>query len=448
MTIIKFLTASLLIASLGVSVHADESMEQFKKAYTAYENELKKGSDKKTIPFAKAAYQAGLDAFEPDSENVLVLADNYAGLLLKTGNAKAALQVYKALLAINEKAYGRYAASLMPILSNIYKLTEANDPKRAREYQTRYYKLLFRHNPEKIAESTAEGNLTQPERLESVTQRVESVMDAEFNALHGDHWIILHPEGNAEGAQAMSDQLELAYKSMRSFFIASNLSVTPLKEKLLAVMFNNQSDYTRYAESQNLTTTRLRGSYFEDVKLLLFYDVEKRNGPKTYLSRTNILAQEGFQQLAVAAGLFPEDKKLFPRWLYDGLSYTFEFNKIDEPFGPHKDNLSARNWSLAQDLIDNDEWLPLEKLVRFMPEEEHLPENKVVIYIMGTYFIRFLHAEKSDEFIEYIQILMKGDRNDQASRTREKAVRRAFGDVDKLDVEWRKYLQRSAGLVF
>lgn len=448
MRITSFLIIALLFTGLSTGAVADESMVEFQKAYSAYESALQKGNHKLATSHARTALYAGLEAFEPNNENIVVLADNYAGLLLKTGKAKAAAQVYKDMLKENEKAYGRYAPSLMPYLSKLYKLAESKNPKLARTYQERYYQLLFRHNPEKIVESTSEGELKVPERLDSVTRSVESVVGSDFTHLNGEHWIVIHPQGNSEGAQTVSDQIELAYKSMRSFFIAAGLSTTPLDTKLLMVMFNNQDDYLEYAASQNVSITRKRGSYFEDLKLLLFFDVEKRDGPKTYLTRTNILAQEGFQQLAVAAGLFPEDKKLLPRWLYDGLSYTFEFNKIDEPFGPHKDNLSARNWGLAQDLIDKGEWLPLNTLIRFMPEEEHLPENKTIIYIMGTYFIRFLYEERTEAFIEYIKLLNKGSADDQSSRTRGKIAKRAFGDIDKLDKEWRRYLQRKAGLNF
>lgn len=423
---------------LALHVSADEE-KAFAQAYQQYSQAIEKGDGKAALTYAQKAYTLGMDLLDPESESLLAVTDNYAALLIKKGNTKGALKLYVELLTLNERVFGQYGKSLVPILEVIYKLETQLGAKRAQATKKRYYKLLYRHNAAQIAETMAEGNLPTNKEANDVLEDVQKRTGQRFERFESEHWTIFYNGKNKEGVEIFSRQLELAYRSVREFLISASLSVKPLDEKLVAVFFKEESAYMSYLEIKGLNI-RGKGSYSERAGLMLFRDVEGKRSDWNFFKQANFIAKEVLQQVAVAANVFSSDRGYYPLWLYDGLAYSFEFNEIDKPFGPHTKNLSASNWSRAQDLIDSGGWLSIRELVRLSNLEEKDKANKEVLYIMGTYLVRFLYEERGDEFNEYLLLLPQQNRDAQKSMYREKSFKKAFGDPEKLEKDWRRFL--------
>lgn len=438
MKAILFFLYALSFTLLTVA-HADEEKD-FAQAYSQYTQALEKGDAKAALQYAKKTYDLGMLVLEPDSESLLAVTDNYAALLLKKGDNKGALKLYKAVLADNERAYGRYAKSLVPILESIYKIEAKFSPKSAEDVKVRYFKLLYRHNPGEIAKSMDEGVLPPADNVSDVAADITATTGLSVKTYEGDHWSILYTGNNDEGAKIFDQQLEISYRSIREFLISANLAVKPLDTKLVAILFQDEAEYMDYLKKKDYLI-RGKGSYSERAGLLIMHDNLSKRSDWNFFKQTNFITKEALQQVAVAANVFSTTKTYYPLWLYDGLAYSFEFNDIKQPFGPHTQNISSTNWSRAQDLIDNGGWLSIQDLVRLDNLEEKEKSNKEVLYIMGTYLVRFLYEQRGDELIDYLLLLPKQNKNAQKSMYREKAFRKAFGDPADLEKDWRRFLK-------
>lgn len=437
---IFLLPALILFFCLSGLSHAEKDEEKaFQEAYQRYSQAIEQGDSKRALKEARRTFDLGLDVLDPEGESLLAVTDNYAALLLKTGDAKGALASYNQLLELNERVFGLYAKSLVPILEVMYKIQVDQGDKAAKATKQRYYKLLYRHNASEIAKTIDESGLPRNARAEEVQADVQERMAQSFDALETEHWTIFYNGGNKEGAEVFRKQVELAYKSVREFLVAAGLSSKPLEQKMIAVLFETEEEYMDYLERKDFLI-RGTGSYNEDSGVLLFHDEKSKRSEWQFFQKANFVTREVVQQVMVAANVFVPQRRHYPLWFYDGLAYSFEFNEIDKPFGPHTENLSASNWSRAQDLIDNGGWLTIEELVRLDNLQEKEKSNKEVLYIMGTYLVRFLYEERGDEFNQYLMLLPRQKIQAQKSMYREKTFRKAFGDPKDLQKDWRRFI--------
>ena len=432
---------------LSVSALAASEMEEFKRAYAQYNKKIEAGDTKGALPFAAESFKLGSFVFEPDSANLLALADNYAYVLVALGDPVKANGVYEELIASHEEFYGDYSQTLVPVLNGAAKITSKSDSAKSKAYALRALKLNMRHNSLEMSQKIDEGVLVSAKDINKIKKHAEKSSGKEFKIFEGPHWSIAYEKGYEEGASLLNDQLELAYRSIRSFLLALQFSQRPLNgEKLPALLFGNEEGYLTYIEKEDLSR-RSKGAFFEDVETLIMFDrIHKRSEWENY-KRTNLVSQEAAQQVAVASGLLSKGRKRYPLWFWDGIASTFEFNTIDEEFGPQTDNLSSRNWEIAQELIDDEEWLSLRDFVSLSKADDERRENKRVMYYMGTFLVRFLYTHHADEFLEYVTLLNKSSRKKQTGKERLKTFYKAFGNPDDLEKSWRKFVE-SYGITF
>lgn len=426
---------------LSVSALAASEMEEFKRAYAQYNKKIEAGDTKGALPFAAESFKLGNFVFEPESANLLALADNYAYVLVALGDPVKANGVYEELIASHEEFYGRYSQTLVPVLNGAAKVTSKSDSGKSKAYALRALKLNMRHNSLEMSQKIDEGVLVSAKEINKIKKNAEKSSGKKFKILEGPHWSIAYESGYEEGASLLNDQLELAYRSIRSFMLALQFSQKPLNgEKLPALLFGNEEGYLTYIEKEDLSQ-RSKGSFFEDVETLILFDrIHKRSEWENY-KRTNIVSQEAMQQVAVASGLLSKRRTRYPLWFWDGIANTFEFNTIDEEFGPQTDNLSSRNWEIAQELIDDGEWLTLRDFISLSKANDDKKENKRVMYYMGTFLVRFLYTHHADEFLEYISLLNKSSHKKQTGKDRLKTFFKAFGNPDDLEKSWRRFIE-------
>ena len=426
---------------LSVSVLAASEMEEFKRAYAQYNKKIEAGDTKGALPFAAESFKLGSFVFEPESANLLALADNYAYVLVALGDPAKADGVYQELIASHVEFYGNYSQTLVPVLNGAAKITSKFDPEKSKAYALRALKLNMRHNSLEMSQKIDEGVLVSAKEINKIKKNAEKSSGKEFKIFEGPHWSIAYEKGYEEGASLLNDQLELAYRSIRSFMLALQFSQRPLNgEKLPALLFGNEEGYLTYIEKKDLSQ-RSKGAFFEDVETLILFDrIHKRSEWENY-KRTNIVSQEAVQQVAVASGLLSKRRTRYPLWFWDGISNTFEFNTIDEEFGPQTDNLSSRNWEIAQELIDDDEWLTLRDFISLSKADDNNKEKKRVTYYMGTFLVRFLYTHHADEFLEYISLLNKSSHKKQTGKDRLKTFFKAFGNPDDLEKSWRRFIE-------
>ena len=432
---------------LSFSALAASEMEQFKQAYAQYNKKIEAGDAKAALPFAAESFKLGSLVFEPDSANLLALADNYAYVLLSLGDPVKADSVYKELIASNEEFYGLYSQTLVPVLNGAAKITSKSDPEKSKTYALRALKLNMRHDSLEMSQKIDEGVFASAKNINKIKKDAEKVSGKEFKIFEGPHWSIAYEVGHEEGVAILNDQLELAYRSIRSFMLALQFSQRPLDgKKLPALMFGNEEGYLTYIEKKDMSR-RSKGSFFEKEGFLVIFDrIHKRSDWENY-KRTNAVSQEAFLQVAVASGLLSKNRKRYPLWFWDGIANTFEFNAIDEEFGPQTNNLSSRNWEIAQELIDDDEWLTLRDFISLGRPGDDDKSNRRLNYYMGTFLVRFLYTHHADEFLDYISILNKSSEKKQSGKERLKAFSKAFGNPNDLEKSWVRFIE-SYGITF
>ena len=440
----KIIFASIIgLSSLFLSLYvsAASEMEQFKQVYGQYNKKIAAGHVKGALPLAEQAYKLGSNIFDPDSANLMALADNYAFVLVALGDVAKADSVYQEVIAANEEFYGNYSQTLIPVLESAAKVVSKSDAEKSKAYAIRALKLKMRHNSLEMSQKIDEGKLSQAKDVKKIAKDAAKISGKKFKVFEGEHWSIAYEVGYEEGVSILNDQLEAAYKSIRSFMLAVQFAQRPLNgKKLAALMFGTEEGYLTYIEKKDMSR-RSKGSFFEKEEVLVIFDRIHKRSNWEYYKRSNIVAQEAFQQVAVHSGMLSKVRTLYPLWFWDGLANTFEFNDIEQEFGPQTNNLSSRNWEIAQELIDDGEWLTLDKFISLSKVDDNNKDNKRVLYYMGTFLVRFLYTHHADEFLNYISIMNKGSNDLQTGRERSRAFTQAFGDPEKLEKKWRRFMQ-------
>ena len=300
------------------------------------------------------------------------------------------------------------------------------------------------------------------------------------------HYVILS-DTSPEDVTMVGTLLEVAFQKYLDVCDALGWQPRPLRHKLVAVVFREQTDYLDFAiKNDKVTKTWAVGYYSPFFDRLVFYksesgaDVQKvvqqlnaqdrkvqqaeqmqqaagralrpnsqlthaKNQLAAEHDRINDLAAGSFVSTAVheaAHQLFfhtdiQRNGSAYPLWLAEGLATNFETERTDIQFGYHVDNWRRRDaFKLAW---EKDGLVPLEIMLtqeRFS-DGTNSAEAIADFYAQSYVFTNWLMRERPTELRLYLESLLDG--SFASAGQRKKKFEDIFGPIARLERSWARY---------
>ncbi len=309
-----------------------------------------------------------------------------------------------------------------------------------------------------------------------------------------EHYVLL-TDAPVESARQVASLLEATWRSFQRTCAALGLQPAPLRHKLVAVLFREKGDYTRFARTQDgMNRAWAVGYYSPSVDRLVMFDaisddaVQKAlvdlqaeslrvqrqaaaaGGPldagpagaqaasiqrqiDAQRQRVVTEARDGFMatvsheaahQLLFHTGVQRRDVP-YPLWLAEGLATCFEGTDRDRrEMGFQFDN--PRREEAMRDAMRADRLVPLKVLL----VADRIPggeDERAVrdFYAQSCQLVTWMARERPTELRKYLDALRDGDFAEPGARL--DGVERVFGPPDALERSWiRHEVRRSAPL--
>ena len=148
----NILTLVVVLASQSLFAESLSSSEKFKKQYQTYQKLSGEEKWKESLPYAKEAYELGLELFGLEHKNTAALTYNYGLNLLELRKNEQAKKIFKKAVVSYEKVYGKDSAELIPLLMD---LGHSAGIPYTRTKQKQYYKRALKISKKEYGEQSA-----------------------------------------------------------------------------------------------------------------------------------------------------------------------------------------------------------------------------------------------------------------------------------------------------
>jgi Protein of unknown function (DUF1570) len=352
--------------------------------------------------------------------------------------------------------------------------------------------LTLRPDDDQAYESLV--HLTDTHRLPEDDQRQQKLLE-QFSGmkLHvTDHFLIVY-DTDQTWALNRAALLEKAHDVFYATFSRAGFKPLPLSQRLVCLLYADHDEYLNYARTVDHADMGWAGGYysvrsnritfFDDRQNPQFADVQKhiadldtvtadlrhqiRNAPTTaeaiearrkleaamkeqdfYRNRVNAIAgftntaktvHEATHQLAFNSGIQRRDVG-YPFWLAEGIATNFETEDPAKPFGPLQPNLIRRE-GVRRMLADN-QLIPLNIQVAVGSAPSDDQQLLSDLYDQTWALFGFIYRYHRDELRQYLDSFNHLDHSPRGPQQLREQFTDAFGDIDALQTQFRKYLER------
>ena len=318
-------------------------------------------------------------------------------------------------------------------------------------------------------------------------QRLRNIVDRPKMKIEtSEHYVLLHDtSANKVGKRQQSraetrlELLERVYESYFMKFALDGVVLDPPKERMMIVLFGEESDFLRYSTQLEPELASAAGFWSPGDNVGVFYDqgsnelikdLEKTNSElKTekqralgtaasrdvaHLSNTfnllvkilkeemdiEVVSHEATHQLAGNTGLLPRGKVAL-RWAHEGLASYFE-TSTDAAWGGIGAINDRRLQSYRRILKD-----PRRNSIEFLVSDTLFDSagtnrDAVDAYGQAWALTHYLMENKFEKLAEYYRRTSEIDTNREGIPRAEllQIFVGVFGDLDRLDRDWRLYM--------
>jgi len=241
----------------------------------------------------------------------------------------------------------------------------------------------------------------------------------------------------------------------------------PLRHKLVCVLFQEHSDYRRFAEANDgVTAEWISGYYSPKNDRIVFYNIETnpefaealrvsetaermiRSGEghapagrsrlrdEYKKAATATVVHEAVHQLSFHTRIqSPQIQN--PLWLSEGLATTFETDKPALSFGP--DHEYALREEQFHKLLEDGKLIALRDLVTY----SYMPDNKddtiAAVYHQSYALVRWMNRFRRADLRRFMNDLRSETPGRPTPQRHLHLFEKAFGDVDRLERAWLRY---------
>ncbi|OHB75756.1 MAG: hypothetical protein A2W31_14235, partial [Planctomycetes bacterium RBG_16_64_10] len=147
----------------------------------------------------------------------------------------------------------------------------------------------------------------------------------EFDVTGTGHYLVVHPRGQQD---RWADRFERLYRSFYHYFQVRGFQLQEPKYPLVAIVFQNQDDYRRYASrSGSAPNANTLGHYDDWTNRISLFDVTAGKTTRDWSRNAETIIHEAAHQTAFNTGVHTRFGAV-PRWLCEGLATMFEARGI------------------------------------------------------------------------------------------------------------------------
>jgi len=319
---------------------------------------------------------------------------------------------------------------------------------------------LWRIGPDEIVTRSGDDRPFVPLSRDELAEKLLVELPLGFEAHKTAHYVIVHNASRAY-ARWCGALFERLYRAFANEWKRRGLRLSEPEFPLVAIVFGDRASYLRYARAElGESAASIVGYYHLETNRMAMCDLtgisslargQRVRGDaqiNAILSRPAALltvatvVHEATHQIAYNRGLHPRLGEC-PLWLAEGLAIYFETPDLG----------SSKGWRGIGEVNHK-------RLARFAQYTQHRPADSLATLIRDDTRFRdmetaedayaeawaltwFLIRKRSDDYVEYLKMVSRkkplvGD----SPKRRLKEFEAVFGDLDQLDRDFVRYMER------
>jgi hypothetical protein len=195
-----------------------------------------------------------------------------------------------------------------------------------------------------------------------IRERLARELGKSFEVSNTGHFLVAHPKGQRD---VWSPRFEKLYHSFKYYFSVRGFNVNEPEFPLVAIVWSNQSDFLRYAASENARVAPgTLGYYSQKSNRITLFDTSGGAGGDAWQQNADTIIHEATHQTAFNTGVHRRFA-VAPRWLVEGLAMMFEAPGVhsSRQFGSQQDRINRDRLAQFKRLVEKHQAAPLESLI-------------------------------------------------------------------------------------
>ncbi|MBI2826369.1 MAG: DUF1570 domain-containing protein [Planctomycetia bacterium] len=321
--------------------------------------------------------------------------------------------------------------------------------------------VLWTVPPDELVEHTTDESDFKPLAPEALGKRLLTDLPAGFQVHTTPHYVIVYNTSRAY-AQWCGQLFEKLYRAFTSYWTKQGFELATPRFPLVAVVFADQPSYARFSTAElGDATNAIIGYYSLATNRMTMYDLTGIESLRAPGDRRGSTAQinamldrpeaertvatvihEATHQLAFNCGLQTRYSDI-PLWVSEGIAVYFETPDLSNSKGWR--NSGGINPARLAAYLEYAQRRPADSLRTLIADDARFRDTKKAIdaYAEAWVLSYFLIHQRPKQYRQYLLMLSEKKQllwDDPQRRVDEFTT--AFGDLDALDVQMQKYVNR------
>ncbi len=319
--------------------------------------------------------------------------------------------------------------------------------------------ILWRIEPQEIVARTKDDAAFQPLQAPQLARQLLKELPPGFEAHTTTRYLVCH-NTSREYAQWCGGLLERLNRAFVNFWTRKGFKLHESDFPLVAIVFADRASYVKFAEAEaGKGVERTNGFYSPHTNRMLMYDLTEsssasggRGASATQINfllsqpgadvTVSTIIHEATHQVAFNCGMQTRLADI-PGWVSEGLAMYFETPDLESAKGWK--TIGAVNYSRLEQFRRSLPSRGAGSLKSLIADEKRLHDPSVALdaYAEAWALTYFLLKQNSKGYVTYLQKLAeKPPLVWDEPETRLNEFREAFGDVDRLDREFARQMQK------
>lgn len=318
--------------------------------------------------------------------------------------------------------------------------------------------LLWLIPPEDKIKHTSDSTPFRPASSQELAKELLKELPPGFGVLETTHYVIFYDTSKVY-AEWCGSLFEGLYRAFTNYWTHKGFELSKPEFPLVAVVFANRQEYLKYAKPELGDAGDAIIGYFALLtNRMTMFDLTESQGtvgggskkaqinqilsqPKG-MQTVSTIVHEATHQIAFNCGLHTRLSDC-PVWFCEGIAEFFETPDLQSTKGWNR--IGVVNRTRLELFLHYSPNRPANSLETLIRDDKRFHDTKLATdaYAEAWALTNFLLKQRPKEYVAYLQMLSKKKPLIQDSpQTRIDEFRKAFGELDKLDSDFMRYMSR------